>query len=350
MIFALIPASLLTAVWLIFLFAVEEKDWIYAAKGKLLTNRLQIEELKKKDRENKLKLQNYSGFSAKFMKLIIDGGEEKKIRKLLQENKKLQNGDLKSVSTLEMPGYAMLRKFEGIRTSGAYRKVRSVYFELYGKKHPELLTRRLFAQMLSYPLIGVAATLAVGSIVIVLGATTAGIGVIGIGSLLVLVLVYAMYDEISDRANKRRDEIARQFPNVVSKLALLVTAGMIMNRAWIETAESGEGELYVQMRKTAEEMDNLIRPEIAYSAFIDRCNTKETTKLASAIMQNMSKGNSEIAVLLRQMSAEAWNERRNLAKRDSEAANSKLMVPTMLLFGSVMIMIMVPVVMSFSGL
>ena len=123
-----------------------------------------------------------------------------------------------------------------------------------------------------------------------------------------------------------------------------------MNRAWKETAESGEGELYIEMRKTAEEMDNLIRPEEAYSTFIDRCNTKETTKLASAILQNMSKGNSEMVGLLKQMSEEAWNERRNLAKRDSENANSKLMIPTMLMFGSILIMIMVPVVMSFTGL
>ena len=32
------------------------------------------------------------------------------------------------------------------------------------------------------------------------------------------MLVYAMYDEVHDRLNKRRKAIARQFPNVVSKL------------------------------------------------------------------------------------------------------------------------------------
>lgn len=51
-----------------------------------------------------------------------------------------------------------------------------------------------------------------------------------VGTLLVAGLVYAQYDEVNDRLNRRRAAISRQFPNVVSKLALLVTSGMIMDR------------------------------------------------------------------------------------------------------------------------
>jgi tight adherence protein C len=162
--------------------------------------------------------------------------------------------------------------------------------------------------------------------------------------------VYAIYDEVSDRVIKRRDAISRQFPNVVSKLALLVTSGMIMSKAWKETAFSQEAELYQEMRKTSDELDNLVAPETAYGNFITRCNTKETAKLASAILQNMSKGNAEIGRLLKDMAKEAWSERRHTAKRDSEKANSKLMIPTMLLFLAILVMIMVPIAMSFGGM
>ena len=54
--------------------------------------------------------------------------------------------------------------------------------------------------------------------------------------------------------------------------------------------------------------------------------------------------------LLKSMAHEAWQERRHTAKQDSEAANSKLMIPTMLLFLAILVMIMVPVAMSFSAL
>jgi len=183
-----------------------------------------------------------------------------------------------------------------------------------------------------------------------MGSTTAANAILGIGAALVLVLTYAMYDEMKDQVNKRREAISKQFPNVVSKLALLVTSGMIMDRAWKETAYSQELELYKEMRKTCEELDNLVSPEAAYSEFINRCNTKETARLASAIMQNLSKGNAEIGKLLKDMAREAWQERRHTAKRDAEKANSKLMIPTMLLFIAILIMLMVPIAMNFSGL
>lgn len=170
-----------------------------------------------------------------------------------------------------------------------------------------------------------------------------------VGPMILLVLVYAIFDTTKDLAEKRRSAIERQLPNVVSKLALLVSSGMIMDKAWRQTAQSSNAELYLEMQKVSEEMDNAVAPEVAYSTFIDRCNTKQTTKLASAIMQNMSKGNAEIGKLLREMAKEMWSERRNFAKRDSEKANSKLMIPTMLIFVSILVMIMVPIATSFSG-
>jgi tight adherence protein C len=93
-----------------------------------------------------------------------------------------------------------------------------------------------------------------------------------------------------------------------------------------------------------------VPPDAAYGNFITRCSTKETAKLASAILQNLSKGNAEIGKLLQSMAKEAWLERRHTAKRDSEKANSKLMIPTMLLFLAILVMLMVPVAMNFSGL
>jgi tight adherence protein C len=67
-------------------------------------------------------------------------------------------------------------------------------------------------------------------------------------------------------------------------------------------------------------------------------------------MQNLSKGNAEIGRLLKNMAQEAWFERRRSAKRDAEKANSKLMIPTMLLFIAILVMLMVPVALNFSGI
>ena len=342
-------STALLAAWLILLGKVTREDWISAAYCKVFDNLAAVSKLRQKDKAKREKQQRFRGIAAFGMRLLYSG-PEKEIRKRELVGQRLQKGNLKGLSIFSMPGYVLQREFEAIGKGGVHKSIMTKSYELYGKKHAANKTKQLLAKLLSYPIIGVAVTLALGALLMGVGSTTAGTAILGIGTILILVLVYAMYDELSDNVKKRRIAISKQFPGVVSKLALLVTSGMIMDRAWKETAHSQETELYQEMRKTAEELDNLVSPEAAYSNFINRCNTKETSKLASAIMQNLSKGNAEIGRLLKNMAHEAWQERRRTAKRDAEKANSKLMIPTMLLFIAILVMLMVPVAMNFTGI
>jgi len=343
-------ASIMLITWLILLTRVSREDWMQSAYVKIFDNLAEIEKLRTRDKQASEKLSKYSGIALVVLKLFFSEDSQKKINKLECDIERLQKGDLRSVNVLVMPGYVLQREIKTIGKGNIHKIIMTNCFELYGKKHALNKTKQLLAKLLSYPLIGVACTLMFGVIFLGVDSVSVGLGIIGIGSLLVLVLVYAMYDELSDLVRKRRTAIIRQFPNVVSKLALLVTSGMIMDRAWKETAYSRETELYMEMRKTSKELDNLVSPELAYNGFIKRCNTKESAKLASAITQNLSKGNAEIGELLKNMAREAWQERRHMAKRDAEKANSKLMIPTMLLFLAILAMLMVPVAMNFSGI
>jgi len=343
-------ATVLIGVWIILLNMATNEDWIIAAYNKVLDNLLAIDKLRLKDAAKREKLAEFHGITAAVMGLFLKGNSEKEIAKLQTQNKQLQDGNLKVLGVFAMPGYALTRKIEAISRGSVHKTIFNKNFELYGKKYAEIKTKQLLAQIISYSIIGVAVALTLGATVMAAGNFPVGAAIMGIGTILVLVLVYAMYDDISDQVNRRRDIIARQFPNAVSKLALLVTSGMIMDRAWKETAYSHESELYREMQFASQELENLVSPEEAYGGFIKRCNTKETAKLASAIIQNLSKGNTEIGRLLKDMAREAWLERRHIAKRDSEKANSKLMIPTMLLFGAILVMIMVPVVINFTGL
>lgn len=350
LIIILVIATLLLAVWLLLLNMVTNEDWSAAAINKVLDNRMEIDRLKRVDAANKNKLAQYHGISAKVMKLFLGGDHEKEIKKLHEKNVALQSGDLRSLLVFTMPGYVLQRRFDSIGRGSIHKEILQKSVELYGKKYAQNKAKHLLAQLLSFPILGVSISLMLGVIISVSQGAMKGLAVTGIGTVLVLVLVYALYDELGDRLNKRRNAISRQFPNVVSKLALLVTSGMVMDRAWRETAESQELELYQEMQKTSDEMANLVDPVTAYTNFIDRCNTKETTKLASALIQSQSKGNAEIGILLKGMAHEAWQERRHTAKRDSEAANAKLMIPTMLLFIAILVMIMVPVALNFSSM
>lgn len=334
-------ASAVAAVWLVFLMMVNKEDWREAAYNKVLQNLDAIDQLKLKETKNKKILSGYSGITLQIMKLFYDTDFSKKIRKKEKENADLQKGKLSKVNIFTMPGYSIQRGFH-FNQSSIFLKAVQEFSEFNGKKYAIYRAKGLFADMISYLLLGSIICL-IGAIFLVsFMGVQKGILNSAIVFVVVLLLAYTQYDQLKDKLKKRRNAISRQFPHVVSKLALLVTSGMIMSKAWEETANSQTGELYLEMQKTAEELNNLVAPEMAYTNFINRCNTKETAKLASAIIQNLSKGNAEIGKLLKAMAAEAWEERQHTAKKDGENAKSLLMIPTMLLFISIMIMIMLP--------
>jgi tight adherence protein C len=349
LIILMLLSSAFIASWFVLLFKSEQEDKVSAAYDKLFGNTLKIEELRQKDALKAETLSQYHGVAYSAMKILAGSGHGKEIIKLARVNDALRGGEVERAGIATLPGHVLRRNIAAIGSGKLYKTLQLRHIELYGRKNAEYKTNGVLAGMCSYAIIGTGTALAFGSLLTALEIGMIGPVLLFVGTLLALSAVYSLYDAPRSKAVTRRESIARQFPNVVSKLALLVCSGMIMDRAWNETAVSNEGELYAEMKKTANELNQNIAPEAAYSNFIVRCNTKETSKLASAILQNLSKGNAEIGNLLRELAREAWQERRHSAKRDAEKANSQLLIPTMLLFVSILIMISVPIVMTLAG-
>lgn len=346
----LAAATVLTVFWLLMLMAVSREDWTAAAQNKLVDNLMKEDELRRKDAAKAKFLEQYHGIVRAILGIFVGGNSEKEIAKLQKQSRAIASGKLGSVNVLEMPGYTMQRVFPSLGAGALYQGILEKCIELYGKKYARNKAVQTLAQTVSYPVIGIAVSLALGCVVYLTHSPSYGLMAMGMGSLLVIVMSRSYYNRVGDDLKQRRVAISRQFPNVVSKLALLVTSDMNIDRAWRETAASQEMELYQEMRKTSDELDRNVSPEKAYTNFIDRCNTKETTKLGSAIIQSLSKGNAEIGVLLKSMAHDAWQERQHTARRDAENANSKLMIPTFMLFAAIMIIIMVPIGLQLGGM
>jgi len=134
---------------------------------------------------------------------------------------------------------------------------------------------------------------------------------------------------------------------MLSKLTLLVNAGVPIREAWTKVAAANEGILYQEMRNTALELSNGIQEVEAYKTFGERCSIKSLRKFSTMMIQNLQKGSGEVVVFLRDMSNEAWEEKKHEVKRRGEKASSKLIMPIGLIFLGVLILIMVPM---FAGL
>lgn len=163
------------------------------------------------------------------------------------------------------------------------------------------------------------------------------------GAVMAFLVMWYIEELLNDKLEARRDELLADLPQVLSKLTLLVNSGMTLREAWKKVADGGGRVLYLEMQATVNEMQNGVSELAAYRNFADRCSIKQIRRFASTVIQNMQKGNAEVSYFLKEMADEMWEEKKHLVKRKGEAANSKLMIPTAMIFIGILGMIMIPV-------
>lgn len=157
----------------------------------------------------------------------------------------------------------------------------------------------------------------------------------------VLLVLYVDFS-LKDKLEARRQEILMDLPQAISKLTLLINSGMVVRDAWRKTAETGNRQLYIEMQNTSLEIENGVMEIEAYRNFAERCGIKETRKFFILIIQNLKKGNEELAMFLSDLSDEMWEIKKNEVKQKGEKANSKLLLPVFLIFIGILILVLVP--------
>jgi len=233
-------------------------------------------------------------------------------------------------------GYAALELVHYSYKSKHDRKLRKELSVLFGEKYAEYYLRVIHAQeitmsltlaILGFALYGVADDIAVLVVLLIF----AGLSYYYFGTL------------TEKRILKRSEEMLRDFSNVVSKLALLTNAGMILREAWTEIAFSGETTIYREMQTSVEEMNNGISEIDAIFRFGKRCIIPEIKKFSSTIVQGLVKGNNELALMLQAQSREVWMLKKQDIHRQGEKAASRLLIPVVIMFVGILIMVIVPI-------
>ena len=210
---------------------------------------------------------------------------------------------------------------------------------LYGEKYSEFYLRVLYAQKFSICWLvlvvsGIFACFAQGSDALVVF----GLGLVMVGT------VYYYFNTVTATKIKKKSAIyLKDFPSVVSTIALLVNAGMMLREAWAEVAFSSNGDLYAQMQRVSEDMDNGMSESDALYAFSLRCATPEIKKFTSFIVQGLEKGNKDLAFSLKNQSDELWEMKKQHVLQQGDLAASKLLIPIMVMFVGILIIVMGPI-------
>ena len=146
------------------------------------------------------------------------------------------------------------------------------------------------------------------------------------------------------------------FPECIIKLTLLLNAGMTLSRAWKRISKDYYDEvskdttkknyLYEEMLETLQELSNGVSEVKAYEHFGNRCKIPEMMRFTTVIIQNIKKGNDTLVAALQNQANEAWDVRKNEAKKSGEKASSKLLIPMGIMFVIIIMIVMMPAFMS----
>ena len=159
-----------------------------------------------------------------------------------------------------------------------------------------------------------------------------------------------------EEEKRRKEKLQSEYPELVSKLTILLGAGMTLFSAWnkITTNYSNKRKnntipihpLYEEMLITCHEIESGVGEARAYERFGERCGLHRYRKFCSLLVQNLRKGTRGLVQLLEEEVSDAFEERKNLAKKSGEEAGTKMLFPMMMMFGIIIVIIMVPAFLS----
>ena len=173
------------------------------------------------------------------------------------------------------------------------------------------------------------------------------------------VLLWFFKDkELEDKMKLRNNQMLLDYPEIINKFNLLVNAGMTIKQAWIKisedykhTIDNNGGEIryaYEEMLLAVNEFRLGIPEANAYEQFGKRVGLLQFMKFSSMLVQNLKKGNKGMVDLLEREAMEAFQERKETAKRLGEEASTKLLGPMLIMLIIVLVIIMIPAFISFS--
>lgn len=159
-----------------------------------------------------------------------------------------------------------------------------------------------------------------------------------------------------EEEKRRKEKLQSEYPELVSKLTILLGAGMTLFSAWNKIAMNYSNKrksntipihpLYEEMLITCHEIESGVGEARAYERFGERCGLHRYRKFCSLLVQNLRKGTRGLVQLLEQEVSDAFEERKNLAKKSGEEAGTKMLFPMMMMFGIIIVIIMVPAFLS----
>lgn len=167
---------------------------------------------------------------------------------------------------------------------------------------------------------------------------------------LILVAVYGAKDrDLEKELERRKRRLSLRYPEFISKIQLLLGAGISVRNVFIrlsEDASLGE-DLQSELKIVVRDLKNGMPLRDALDRFSKRTANSLYIKFSALMLQNMKKGTEDLLLQLSGEVSEAFSLRKMQARQLGEEAGTKLLLPMILMLTVVMATLMIPAFLSF---
>ncbi|WP_418792174.1 type II secretion system F family protein [Phosphitispora sp. TUW77] len=222
------------------------------------------------------------------------------------------------------------------------RKIRAKIADLYGQRRVDAFFTVHMAQKIAL----VMAVAFVFIIVSLLGQVDRSFYFFAV---LIIVLLYYQTDaQLDKKLKQKKRDILIDLAGFINTLALMINAGLPFSGAVRKVVMESDRErpLYKELNLMLSEISAGKSTVRAYEDMAFRCKVPEVTRFVSAVLQNLNRGNRDLVYVLRTLSQEAWDKRKDLARKQGEEASTKLVFPMVMVFVAIAIIVLAPAMQS----
>ena len=158
-------------------------------------------------------------------------------------------------------------------------------------------------------------------------------------------------NDLKKKAALKNNQLIHDYPELISKLSLLTTAGMSISNAisrivgnYRKYISAGGQERYVyeELSITCQQLKNGLYESYAYEDMGRRYGLPCYIKLSSILISSLKHGSSDFNRLLSDEATTALLEQKAYILQKSGKASTKLLGPMMMIFVVILMLIMIP--------
>lgn len=176
--------------------------------------------------------------------------------------------------------------------------------------------------------------------------------------LISVVAVFFLQDErLAKQMEVRNRQLLLDYPDLVSKITLLLGAGMTIRSSmekiafdYDEKKENGKHKrkaVYEELLFICRKMQGGMSEYAGLESFGKRCGLPCYMKFSTLLQQNLRKGSRGLVEMLESEVTQAFQKRKNIAKKAGEEAGTKLLGPMLFMLLIVLVILILPACLAF---